>query len=178
MDTGLGEGMRHMEKRFRATYNKQTGTWRLLDSWHDAMQKITDWNAEIPDDNPAIVLITDEGFTTLAMEAARLGILGKAVMPKDVDPEIVAGIEAIKTEYHALQQKYEDLVKENKIVVAEAHGAGSMLIDMQRENAALKGEVAKAKQTPPMTERFALKMKVVQGLMQLAGMEDIRNIDG
>jgi len=171
MDTGLGEGMRHMEKRFRATYNKQTGTWRLLDSWHDAMQKITDWNAEIPDDCPALIIITDEGFTCLAMEAARLGILGKAVMPKEVDPEIISGVEGIKAEYHELQQKYEDLQKENRGFVVEVQ-------DLQRKNDELKGEVARAKQVPPMSDQYTLKSQIVQGLVKLAGMESIKNIDG
>ena len=178
MDTGLGEGMRHMEKRFRATYNKQTGTWRLLDSWHDAMQKITDWNAEIPDDCPAIVLITDEGFTTLAMEAARLGILGKAVMPKEVDPEIISGVEGIKAEYHELQQKYEDLQKEKVLLVAEMQGVGNQLLDLQRENVGLIAEVTRAKQVPPMSDQYTLKSQIVQGLVKLAGMESIKNIDG
>lgn len=177
MVTGIGEGLRHMEKRYRVSYNKTTGTWRLLDTWHESMTKVVDWNSDIPDDCPALVIITDEGFTTLAMEAARLGILGKAVMPKEADPDIVAGIEAMKEDYHQLQEKYNKVVNENQLITAEVKGIGSELLDMQRENIELKSELAKAKQTPPMSERFALKMKVVQGLMQLAGMEDIRNLE-
>lgn len=177
MVTGIGEGLRHMEKRYRVSYNKTTGTWRLLDTWHESMTKVVDWDADIPDDCPALVIITDEGFTTLAMEAARLGILGKAVMPKEVDLEVVAGIEALKQENQQLQEKLTKALNENQLISAEVKGIGSELLDLQQRNIELQSDLAKAKQTPPMSERFALKMKVVQGLMQLAGMEDIRNLE-
>jgi 2,3-bisphosphoglycerate-independent phosphoglycerate mutase len=164
--SNLGEGFRHMEKRFRVTYNKQTGTWRLLDTWHDAMQKISDWTAEVADDNPAMTIVTDDGFETMAMEAARLGILGKAVMPVDNTAEVDACKETIKKqvteieEYQKEQKAMQDRIRE----------------EIQK-NASLVLEASKTKQVPPRSERYELKQQVVKGLLQLAGMEDLREID-
>ena len=162
----LGEGFRHMEKRFRVTYNKQTGTWRLLDTWHDAMQKISDWTAEVADDNPAMTIVTDDGFETMAMEAARLGILGKAVMPIDNTVEVAAFKETIKkqeaeiAEYQKEQKAMQDRIGEEI-----------------KKNASLVLEASKTKQEPPRSERYELKSHIVDTLRQLAGMEDIKDID-
>ena len=165
MSSNLGEGFRHMEKRFRVTYNKQTGTWRLLDTWHDAMQKISDWTAEVADDNPAMTIVTDDGFETMAMEAARLGILGKAVMPIDNTQEV----EGFKATIQKLQTEIIEYQKEQK-AMQDRIGVET------QNNANLMSEVSKTKQVPLRSEQYALKSQIVQSLMSLAGMENIKDL--
>jgi Tfp pilus assembly protein PilN len=159
MVQNLGENMKHLEKRYRVLYNEKTDTWRILDTWNDAMNKITDWEVDIPDTNPALLILPGQAFTELAMEAARRGILGKAVIPRVSDTDIEE--------------------RENQIALlkAELEGIGSVLKDMQSENITLRKEISDSKKAPVRTERYELKHQVLKGLLQLAGMEDLRDID-
>ena len=52
-------------------------TWRILDTWHDAL-KSSQVEDEIADDSPAVTVITEGGFIALIKEAARSGILENA----------------------------------------------------------------------------------------------------
>lgn len=157
--TNLGEDMRHMEKRYRVLYNKTTDTWRILDTWHESMQKMTNWDADLPDDNPALTIITGAAFTELAMEAARRGILGKAVIPKVSEEDALV-----------LKEEYAKLAQENKSLKEELRGLG-----LEYDKA--RSELVQSRSKPPMSERYQLKAMALKGIMQLAGMEDIREID-
>jgi hypothetical protein len=159
MVTNMGENMKHLEKRYRVLYNEKTDTWRILDTWNDAMNKISDWETDIPDTNPALMILPGQAFTELAMEAARRGILGKAVIPKVSDVDI------------------EERDNQIRLLKAELEGIGSVMKEMQTENIALRHDISESKKAPVRTERYELKSQVVKGLLQLAGMEDLRDID-
>ena len=55
----------------------ETGTWRILNTWHDSLKSI-DPEEDIPDDSPAVTLVTEGAFIALFREAARLGVIENA----------------------------------------------------------------------------------------------------
>jgi hypothetical protein len=52
-------------------------TWRILDTWHDDLKQV-DADSDIPDDSPAVVLLSEGQFHALVKEAGRLGVLQNA----------------------------------------------------------------------------------------------------
>ena len=48
------------------------GTWRILNCWHDEMKNIN-MEDDIPDDHPAVTVVTEGAFLSLFKEAIRKG---------------------------------------------------------------------------------------------------------
>ena len=53
------------------------GTWRVLDSWHEDI-KVMSADEDIPDDSPAVLVLSEGQFIALMKEAGRLGVLHNA----------------------------------------------------------------------------------------------------
>lgn len=65
------------EQQWVATKDDTTNTWRILNTWHDSLKSM-DVEDDIPDDSPAVTIITEGAFISLFREAARLGVLENA----------------------------------------------------------------------------------------------------
>ena len=66
--------LRDREVQYIALRDETSKTWRILDTWHEALKEL-DLEDDIPDDNPAVSILTESAFTALIKEAARLGVL-------------------------------------------------------------------------------------------------------
>ena len=66
--------LRDREVQYIALRDETSKTWRILDTWHEALKEL-DLEDDIPDENPAVSVLTESGFTALIKEAARLGVL-------------------------------------------------------------------------------------------------------
>lgn len=64
-------------ERFRVTYDK--GVFRILDCWHDTIRNINDFNVEIPDNSPALTIITTEEVNALIGRLSEMGWLDKMI---------------------------------------------------------------------------------------------------
>ena len=73
----LGNMLRERDSQYVASKDEATQTWRILDTWHDALQTMGPED-EIEDDSEAITVLTEGGFIALVREAARLGVLQNA----------------------------------------------------------------------------------------------------
>ena len=73
----LGNVLRERDQQYVANRDETTNTWRILDSWHDALRDL-DVDDEIPDDNAAVKILSEGEFIALVKEAGRLGILANA----------------------------------------------------------------------------------------------------
>ena len=73
----LGGVLQGREQQWVATKDETTNTWRILNTWHDSLKSM-DPEEDIPDDSPAVTLVTDGAFIALFREAARLGVIENA----------------------------------------------------------------------------------------------------
>ena len=73
----IGNILRDREVQYTAVRDEITQTWRILDTWHDALRTI-DPETEIEDDNEAVTILTEGEFIALIKEAGRIGVLANA----------------------------------------------------------------------------------------------------
>ena len=78
----LGGMLQGRDQQWASTKDEVTNTWRILDTWHSSL-KAMDVEDDIPDDSPAVTIITEGAFISLFREAARLGVLENASFGTD-----------------------------------------------------------------------------------------------
>ena len=78
----LGSMLQGRDQQWVATKDTVTNTWRILDTWHESL-KTMDVEDDVPDDSPAVTVITEGAFISLFREAARLGVLENASFGAD-----------------------------------------------------------------------------------------------
>jgi len=81
----IGNTLRDRNNQYVATKDA-TGTWRILDTWHDDLRTLEP-DGEIPDDSVAVTLISEGAFISLVKEASRLGVLANAAFTENTDME-------------------------------------------------------------------------------------------
>ena len=77
-----------IRERYRIHYDAQKGCFRILDCWHDTIKNIADLTQDIPDDSPAIKIITQMEANALIGELLKLGWLDKIVKEKPAQEQI------------------------------------------------------------------------------------------
>ena len=60
----LGGMLQGRDQQWVATKDDVTNTWRILDTWHSSL-KAMDIEDDIPDDSPAVTVITEGAFIAL-----------------------------------------------------------------------------------------------------------------
>ena len=70
------------EKRYRVKYDKVTDVWRVLDLWDESLTTISDVDAILPDDHPALKVLSGATVTAILREVERLG-WGERSIPRD-----------------------------------------------------------------------------------------------
>lgn len=73
----IGSALKQREQQYVATREDGTGTWRILDTFHKSLEEL-DPDDEIPNDHPAITLVSEGAFIALIKEAAAQGVLENA----------------------------------------------------------------------------------------------------
>ena len=58
------------------------GTWRILDTWHDALGRL-DPDSDVPDDHEAVTILSEGAYHSLTKEAARIGVLKDAAFAEN-----------------------------------------------------------------------------------------------
>ena len=75
-----------IRERYRVHYDAQKGCFRILDCWHDTIKNIADLTQDIPDDSPAIKIISQMEANALIGELLKLGWLDKIAK---INPQLV-----------------------------------------------------------------------------------------
>ena len=103
----IGNMLRERGEQYVANQDN-TGTWRVLDTWNDAL-KILEPDEDVPDNSPAVTIVKEGAFLALVKEASRLGVLQNASMADndELNNQIIGLQEQIVT----LQGEKEDLMK-------------------------------------------------------------------
>ena len=71
----LGSSLRQFEKQYVCSRDDK-GTWRIVDLWHRELEGVN-LEDDIPDDHPAIKILTEGEFLELINESKRLGMMQK-----------------------------------------------------------------------------------------------------
>ena len=69
--------LKEREVQYTAHKDETTNTWRILDTWHNDLMQLGP-DDEVPDDSPAVKILTEGAFIALVKEASRLGVLQNA----------------------------------------------------------------------------------------------------
>jgi len=87
------------------------GTWRILDTWHNELGTLEPED-DIPDDHPAVTVLSEGAYHSLVREAARLGVLKSATMAENeaLNDELVQA-QTIASEMKEENQKLRDEVR-------------------------------------------------------------------
>jgi len=116
----LGGVLQGREQQWVATKDETTNTWRILNTWHESLKSM-DPEEDIPDDSPAVTIVTEGAFIALFREAARLGVIENASFgdnSEDYEIELDAKDEIISTLKSELASK--QTVLESKPAFSEA----------------------------------------------------------
>ena len=144
----IGSLLRDRDVQYVALKDEATKTWRILDSWSDALKDL-DVEDDIPDDNNAVQIITEAAFIALIKEATRLGVLENASLGgNNVNEDDLL---ALERENQELQEKLSKI--EGNVVK-------------------YKEEPKK----PQYSENYAIKDRAIQAIINLAGMADVEKI--
>jgi hypothetical protein len=85
----VGMFLKEREVQYTANKDETTNTWRILDTWHNDLMNLGP-DDEIPDDSPAVKILTEGAFIALVKEASRLGVLQNANLGgSNVDEELM-----------------------------------------------------------------------------------------
>ena len=74
----IGNMLRDRQEQYVAQKDG-TGTWRILDTWHEDLTKL-DPEDEINDASEAVTVLSEGSFLALVREATRIGVLQKAAL--------------------------------------------------------------------------------------------------
>ena len=95
----IGNSLRERDVQYIAVKDETTRTWRILDTWHDALKPL-DPEDDVPDDNEAVTILTEGAFISLVREATRLGVLQNANLGGDTEAD-----EAVTLELQEMKDK-------------------------------------------------------------------------
>ena len=102
----IGNMLRERGEQYVANQDDK-GTWRILDTWNDAL-KILEPDEDVPDNSPAVTIMSEGAFLALMKEASRLGVLENASSPLD-NEELNTQIRDLQEHIVKLQSEKEDL---------------------------------------------------------------------
>ena len=98
----VGVLLKDRDVQYIANRDEVTHTWRILDTWHETLAVLGPED-DVPDDSPALTILTEGAFISLVKEAAKLGVLQNAAFE---------GHTALEDENIALREQIVDLEKQ------------------------------------------------------------------
>ena len=124
----------------------ETGTWRILDTWHDDLKHL-DVEDEVPDNSEAVVVFSEGQFIALIKEAGRLGILENAIFGTG-EAELEA---QILDKDQEIQKLHEQILQ-------------------------LKEETSQVVRNSSHSEEYELKEQAMNSILKLVSMQDMANL--
>jgi len=147
----LGNTLRGREDQYVSIQDERTKTWRILDTWHESL-KTSDVEDDIPDDSPAVQIITENAFISLMREASRLGIMENAFSHMDNTDILDEELAKVESELEDSYIEIENLKNTMQILK--------------------ESEPSK----PIVSEETYLKEKAMDAVMRITGLSDISKL--
>ena len=107
----------------------ETGTWRILDTWNDAL-KVLEPDEDVPDSSPAVTVMSEGAFLALMKEASRLGVLENA--------SSLLGNEELNTQIRDLQERIVNLQSEKEELMVQTRRSDTFELKHEAMGAVLK----------------------------------------
>jgi len=142
----IGNMLATNEQRYVATKD-ETNTWRILDAWHEALKQ-ADAEDDIPDDSPAVTVLSEGMFNALIMEAGSLGELVNASFSNQATEEYEYELNTDHTE-----------IEEQKVEIAR-----------------LQKQVNSVQSRPKRSENYDLKERAIDNILKLVSMQDVADL--
>jgi len=142
----LGNILRERDQQYVANRDDTTNTWRILDSWSDALREL-DVDDEIPDDNTAVKILSEGEFIALVKEAGRLGILANA-------------------SFGSGEAEFEATILERDKEIQDLH---ENILKLEEEKSQVVRDTSH-------TEDYELKEKAMDNILKLVSMQDMSNL--
>ena len=143
----IGNMLKDREIQYVAMKDETTQTWRILDTWHEALKNL-DPEDDVSDDNAAVNVLTEGQFMAIVKEAARLGVL------QNVNLSNVEEVEELETQISDLEKEVADLKSD--------------VTKYETEKSVLKQE--------PTSESFMIKKLAMNNIMKLAAIDDVNKL--
>ena len=126
-----------------------TGTWRVLNPWHEGLKSLNA-DDDISDDNPAVAVLSEGQFIALIKEAASQGVLENVnIGGSDSDTaELEDEIDAKNKELEKLKDEINKITQEKQEV----------------------------ERTASHSEEFELKEKAMDNILKLVSMQDMTKL--
>ena len=141
----IGSMLDGMDQQYVATKDEK-GTWRILNAWHDEV-KMMSAEEDVPDDSPAVTVLTEGEFIALIKEAARAGVLENANFGTGE-----AELESIILDKdQEIQKLHEDILK-------------------------LKEEKSEVVRDTSHSEQYKLKEKAMESILKMVSISDMANL--
>ena len=139
----IGNMLRDRNNQYVATKDETTQAWRILDTWHEDL-RMMEPDADIPDDSPAVTILTEGAFISLVKEAARMGVLQNATFTEQTETG-------------------EDLLAKE-----------SEILEMREKLVQYEEEISILKRQKDRSESYALKEMAMTTLVKLTTMADVQ----
>jgi hypothetical protein len=124
----IGNMLRERGEQYVANQD-ETGTWRILDTWHDAL-KVLEPDEDVPDSSPAVTVMSEGAFLSLMKEASRLGVLENASSLLDN--------EELDTQIRDLQEHIVELKSEKEVLMVQNKRSDTFELKHEALGAVLK----------------------------------------
>ena len=143
----IGNMLSGSEQQYIASKDDK-GTWRILDSWHSELKNMNA-DEDIPDESPAVTVLSEGQFIALIKEAASQGVLENINLSSEVD---TAELE------HDLENKNIEIEK------------------LKDELTKTKDEKHTIEKVASHSEEFELKEKAMDTIIKLLSMQDMAKL--
>ena len=148
--------LRERDQQYIAHRDDSTKTWRILDTWHETLTGF-DVDDDVPDDSPAIKILTEGEFIVLVREAARIGVLENADLGNK---------ETESSEFGIINEAQEGRISEMETDIVEYK---NRIHQLEQKNHELNLQAQRS-------EGFELKEMAMNSILKLTAMSDVNNL--
>lgn len=128
-------------ERYRVAYDSKGDRWQILDTWHPQIKNISDLDQNIPEDSPAVKIVSGTEMNAIIGEMIKRGFLEK-IIKRGTESNIINN--KVKVEEKPVQkekfifensEKYRmvDFVNDLKTLIEEAEKKHSQYYEIKRE---------------------------------------------
>jgi len=111
----IGNLLQGREQQYVANQDDK-GTWRVLDTWHEALKNLQP-DDDIEDDNAALTILTEGAFIALIKEAARTGTLENASFNVEAGEPDETVVNELRQQVNELQSKLN--VEQQEVILSK-----------------------------------------------------------
>ena len=141
----IGNMLGGRDQQFIATRDELTSTWRILNTWDARLKKLQP-DDDIPDDSPAVTIITEGAYIALVTESARLGLLENMSFSNYED--------------------YSPLIAEKDLEISQ----------LQAEVQQLQSKTVQLEEQEPHSEGYDLKARAMESILKIVSIQDMSDL--